>query len=465
MSSSSLVDVVCRHLDAAGVARGPDGAQLMLPDAVAARLRDQRRPQGVRHGLASLVSVLVAGVACGHRSPLAIAQAAAGWAQEVLAGHGCRISPVTGRRVPPSASTLDRPGDHLDPGELEAALTGLVAGAALDPAAQSRAAAARAAARQHTAARRRRPHAADALRETRADGWFRAAPGHPWLDPAVTGDPGHVPARVAVAVDGKERKLAKAGGKKKVHLPGAVTHVTGLVTGQDKAAKSGKANEVTHVKPLLEPLPLRGAVVTADAMQATRDNARYVREVKHAHFLWPVPGNQPGMYAALDALDWENTSVAAAASEITRGRVETRTIRVLPVPGSLADFPYAEQAILIERYVTVRKNGRWVMRNCEAVLYVTSLAAEASTPRDLLAHVRGHWTVEHLHWLRDVIRKEDKSLIRTGNRPQVMSAIVNLVITLFRIRGVTGYAEETRRNAQDPHRALQMLDLLAPSPG
>ena len=120
MSSSSLVDVVCRHLDAAGVARGPDGAQLMLPDAVAARLRDQRRPQGVRHGLASLVSVLVAGVACGHRSPLAIAQAAAGWGQEVLAGHGCRISPVTGRRVPPSASTLDRLGDHLDPDELEA---------------------------------------------------------------------------------------------------------------------------------------------------------------------------------------------------------------------------------------------------------------------------------------------------------------------------------------------------------
>lgn len=73
--------------------------------------------------------------------------------------------------------------------------------------------------------------------------------------------------------------------------------------------------------------------------------------------------------------------------------------------------------------------------------------------------------MEHLHWLRDVIWKEDKSLIRTGNRPQVMSAIVNLVITLFRIRGVTRYAEETRRNAQDPRRALQMLDLLAPSPG
>src|SRR6266542_449846 len=51
------------------------------------------------------------------------------------------------------------------------------------------------------------------------------------------------PARPAVGVDGKERKLAKAAGKKKVHLLGAVTHGTGLVIGQDKVAKAGKANE------------------------------------------------------------------------------------------------------------------------------------------------------------------------------------------------------------------------------
>jgi hypothetical protein len=70
--------------------------------------------------------------------------------------------------------------------------------------------------------------------------------------------------------------------------------------------------------------------------------------------------------------------------------------------------------------------------------------------------------MEHLHWLRDVVWHEDKSLLRTGNAPQVMSAITNLVITLFRLRGVTGYAAETRRNAQNPRQALQLLDL---SPG
>ena len=102
------------------------------------------------------------------------------------------------------------------------------------------------------------------------------------------------------------------------------------------------------------------------------------------------------------------------------------------------------------------------MRNCEAVLYLTSLAAEDTTPEDLLACVRGHWTVEHLHWLRDVIWREDKSLIRTGNAPQVLSALTNLVITLFRIQGATRYTEETRRNAQNPRRALQLFAL---SPG
>lgn len=102
------------------------------------------------------------------------------------------------------------------------------------------------------------------------------------------------------------------------------------------------------------------------------------------------------------------------------------------------------------------------MRNCEAVLYITNFDATDTTAEDLLAHVCGHWTVEHPHWLRDAIWNEDKSLIRTGNGPQVMSAITNLVIALFRLQGVTEYAAETRHNAQDPRRALQLLDL---SPG
>ena len=462
MSSSWLAGCISRHFPGR---TAPD--PVLLRESLEGRLTGTRKARGKRHPLPSLVSVMIAGAAAAHGGPLAVAQAAAGWDQEVLAAHGCRVSPRTGLRVAPSASMLGRLGKLLDADELEAALSASVAAAALDPAIPAAYAAhrqdERRKAEEKRGNRKRKPPAAESFREERGDGWFRPHPAHPWLDPAVTGDPGHVPARQGVAVDGKERKLAKAGGKKKVHLLAAVTHVPGLVIAQDRVAKAGKANEVTHFRPLLEPLPLDGVLVTSDAMQATRDNALFLRKSKNAHYLWPVLGNQPNLNAQLSALPWETTPVAAATSELSRGRIETRTIRVLPAPEDTG-FQDAAQAILIERYTTYKKKGQWHTR-AEAVLYITSLTAQEATPDDLLAHVRGHWRIEHAHWLRDVIWKEDKSLIRTGNGPQVWSAIINLVITLFRIHGVTSYTEETRLCAQDPRRALRLLDLTRLLPG
>ena len=167
---------------------------------------------GIRHQLPPVVSVLVAGAACGYRGPLAIAEAA-GWDQELLAAHGCRISPATGLRVAPSARTLYRVAEGLDADELEAALT-----AALANRRWTRRSRPRPPRGGRKNGNRRRKSEAEAagrwkLRAERGDGWFRPHPLHPWLDPAVTGDPGHVPARHGVAVDGKERKGAKAGGR------------------------------------------------------------------------------------------------------------------------------------------------------------------------------------------------------------------------------------------------------------
>jgi predicted transposase YbfD/YdcC len=461
-SSSWLADCICRHLPA-GIVPDP----VPFREVLEGLLADTRKARGKRHPLPSLVSVAVAGTAAALSGPLAIAQAAACWDQEVLAAHGCWVSPRTGLRVAPSASMLDRLPKLLDPDEFEAALTAAVAALALDPAVPAAYAAHRAQQQREQEEKRkkrkRKPPAAESFREERQDGWFRPHPQHPWLDPAACGDPGHVPARQGVAVDGKERKGAKAGGGRKVHLLAAVTHTPGIVITQDRVAKAGKANEISHFKPLLAPLPIAGTVVTSDAMQANRDNSLFLRKVKDAHWLWPILGNQPNLNETLNALSWETMPVAAATSEISRGRIETRTIRVLPAPDGTG-FEDARQALLIERYVTYKKKGRWHTR-AEAVLYLTSLSADDTTPEDLLAHVRGHWQVEHAHWLRDVIWKEDKSLIRTGNGPQVWSALTNLVITLFRVQGVTGYTAETRRIAQDPRRALQILDLTGLSSG
>jgi hypothetical protein len=70
------------------------------------------------------VASLVVAVACGAAGPLAAAQTAAGWSQEVLAALGCRRVRPGGRRAAASASTLGRLHRHVDVEELESVLAG-----------------------------------------------------------------------------------------------------------------------------------------------------------------------------------------------------------------------------------------------------------------------------------------------------------------------------------------------------
>lgn len=99
------------------------------------------------------------------------------------------------------------------------------------------------------------------------------------------------------------------------------------------------------------------------------------------------------------------------------------------------------------------------------MLYVTSLTADQASPADLLAYVRGHWTVESLHWIRDVVFAEDASHIRAGTASRVMATIRNTVISLLRATGVTNIAAALRHNARKDRRVLKYLGLLTSKNG
>ena len=276
MDASSLIEQVRCQLGVAGGSVCSEDSLAAtevcsLRQVLETRITDPRCRRGIRYRLASVLSVLIAGVACGYDSLLAIANAAAGWDQDVLAAHGVRINPVTGAYEAPSASTLTRLSARLDADELEAALSAWVAGWALDPTTPAQIARRAARAGQGPKnrggkKRKRKPAAAAALARVTQAGHRQAAPDHPWLDPGVIVDSAYRPARVALAVDGTQRKLAKAGAKTKVHLLGALVHHLGALIGQDRVAKTEKTNEIKHVVPLLAPLPLTEVLVTADAI-------------------------------------------------------------------------------------------------------------------------------------------------------------------------------------------------------
>lgn len=105
----------------------------------------------------------------------------------------------------------------------------------------------------------------------------------------------------ALAFDGKTLRGAKGADGKRVHLMAALIHKEGLVVAQ--RAVDSKTNEITEAKPLLDPLDLREKVVTADAMHAQVELARYLVEEKGADYVFTVKGNQANLLGDIKALE------------------------------------------------------------------------------------------------------------------------------------------------------------------
>jgi len=338
----------------------------------------------------AVMAMAIAAVLAGSTSFYAIRQWIAGAGQKTWKTLGARHDPVRGRYLGPDEKTVRRLCGQVDGDALDGALRRwLHRRVLLAHAARSRAG------RKHRKAGRRGKAAGQRRRRKSTRGR-------------------HIPMMPGVAVDGKTARGARTEDGKAPHLLAALTH-RGVVLAQRQIAE--KSNEITAFIPLLQPLDLTGFVITSDAMQTQRANARFLREDKDAHFLFPVLDNQPTLFDRLDTLTWADVPITARTEDRDRGRHEIRTIQVLDAPQNL-NFPHVKQVLLIERATTQKGKTTY-----QAMLYITSLTAEQAGPADLLAHVRGHWTVDATHWVRDVTFGEDASRVRTGNAPRVMASL------------------------------------------
>ena len=429
-SPSSLIEYV---RDQPGMPQRPlrlgyTGQYLLL--TALSGVPDPRDARGIRHPAPTVLALAVAAVLAGSRSFYAIGQWIAGAKQKTLKNLGARRAPATGRYLGPDEKTVRNLCSRVDADVLDLVLGQWVAHRCL------------LAGTAKARTGRKPSKGAKARRRAKAAGQRRARR-------SVEGR--HRPRRPALAVDGKTTRGARTVDTRAPHLVAAITH-TGSVLAQRQVAE--KSNEITAFIPLLEPLPLAGVVVTGDAMQTQRANVRFLRKVKHAHFVFPALDNQPALHRRLDGLDWKAVPVTARTEDRDRGRVEIRTLQVLPAPAGLR-FPHVRQVFLIER--TVVEKGE---TSYQAMLYVTSLTAKQASPADLLAYVRGHWTVEALHWVRDVVYAEDASRVRTGNAPRVMASLRNVAISLLRASGVTNIAAALRHNARKDRKVLKQLGIL-----
>ena len=130
-----------------------------------------------------------------------------------------------------------------------------------------------------------------------------------------------------------------------------------------------------------------------------------------------------------------------------------RTVEVYSTPAELSeDWVGLASFVIVKRSVKTKKK-----KTKEIAYFISSLPS--TTPASIFQKgIRHHWKIENtLHYVKDVTFGEDASRIRTGQAPENMSLIRNIVLNLFHVDGATNIAQAIRMVAHDPLKMWKMI--------
>jgi predicted transposase YbfD/YdcC len=246
-----------------------------------------------------------------------------------------------------------------------------------------------------------------------------------------------------IALDGKtsRRSHDRKNGRKPLHLVSAFATNERLVLGQEAVAE--KANELEAIPAVLDRLAtsgaLDGAVVTIDAIACNPRIAATIIE-GGADYLLSVKDNQPSLSAEIAAFfaDARACEIDSAVDlDKGHGRLEARRCVVSTSVDWLVGerrFPgewrFPELAAIAMIEAEVEASGHCYR---ETRYFIASLPLSAER---LLAIVRAHWRIENsLHWVLDVIFKEDLSRLRKGHGARNMAVVRHFALNLVRAAG------------------------------
>jgi predicted transposase YbfD/YdcC len=245
--------------------------------------------------------------------------------------------------------------------------------------------------------------------------------------------------REIVAIDGKtlRRSFDRGGGQGPIHMISAWAAGQRLVLGQ--LAVGAKDNEITAIPELLALLCLEGAIVTIDAIGCQKKIAAAIRD-KGADYLLALKDNQPTLHRDVAdflieqrACGFKDCAAGSWATHETtdadHGRLETRRHWIVSDIAWLRErHPQWSDLTSIGMIEAVREEpGK--PASCQTRLYIGSIAPDAIE----FAHAaRQHWGIENgLHWVLDVIYREDECRIRKRNGPANFATIRHMTLNLL----------------------------------
>lgn len=241
-----------------------------------------------------------------------------------------------------------------------------------------------------------------------------------------------------VSLDGKalRRSHDRLHGKAAVMMVNAWASEAGLALGPRDVPED--TNEISVVPELLQQLVLTGCIVTMDAAHCQTGNTRIVVE-QGGDYVLALKANQARLYAeveqAFEAEQRRNFHEVRHETLDTReknhGRIETRRHTLLTDAHYLDYFNRDGQWCGLASVGRIERTRELDGRvEHETHYYITSLKEDVKR----FAHAaRTHWHVENkLHWVLDVVFREDDSRARLGRVSENFALIRQMALNLLK---------------------------------
>ena len=257
-------------------------------------------------------------------------------------------------------------------------------------------------------------------------------------------------ARDVIPLDGKTSRRSRGGKNSKapIHMVSAFAARQRVVLAQMKV--DVKSNEIVAIPALLDLMDVEGAVITIDAMGCQRAIAAKIIE-KKADYVLALKGNQGTLRDDVQllvdeqkALNYEDSTISFDETvDGDHGRIETRRCTVIHDIDWLVErhpWPGLKAIVVVESRREI--DGE---TTDETRFYITSLTLAAIMVGPM---IRAHWAIENsLHWVLDMIFRDDECRVRTGDAPENLSTCRRIAYNLLRKAPGTSSLRMRRRAA------------------
>lgn len=199
---------------------------------------------------------------------------------------------------------------------------------------------------------------------------------------------------------------------------------------------------------MLDTLNIKGAIVTADAMNSQRKIAKKISDEQGDDVLC-IKANQKKLKDESSAYFHKMRRELPKAikyyeeTDSGHGRIEVRRYSQLKMSDWISE---ADKWSGIQTIIEVERE-RYIGQSStkETQYYISSLEAE---PERLAGCIRGHWEVENkAHWVLDAVFKEDDSQIRKGDGAENVGVIRRFCLNMARLHPSTASMRRKLKSA------------------